>query len=106
MTEKDTFIKWMNESGLEKVYEELEKILEVQLLELQAKKPNKYKELVEWEKIVNSQKNNVRCQTLNMKTDPEVQKEMDKMVSMYRDFDPEDIIITKNETELDEVQFF
>lgn len=60
MTEKDTFIKWMNESGLEKVYEELEKILEVQLLELQAKKPNKYKELVEWEKIVNSQKNNVR----------------------------------------------
>lgn len=61
MTEKDTFIKWMNESGLEKVYEELEKILEVQLLELQAKKPNKYKELVEWEKIVNSQKNNVRC---------------------------------------------
>lgn len=61
MTEKDTFIKWMNESGLEKVYEELEKILEVQLLELQAKKPNKYKELVEWEKIVNSQNNNVRC---------------------------------------------
>lgn len=61
MTEKDTFIKWMNESGLEKVYEELEKILEVQLLELQAKKPNKYKELVEWEKIVNSQRNNVRC---------------------------------------------
>ena len=61
MTEKDTFIKWMNESGLEKVYEELEKILEVQLLELQAKKPKKYKELVEWEKIVNSQRNNVRC---------------------------------------------
>lgn len=61
MTEKDTFIKWMNESGLEKVYEELEKILEVQLLELQAKKPNKYKELVDWEKIVNSQRNNVRC---------------------------------------------
>ena len=61
MTEKDTFIKWMNESGLEKVYEELEKILEVQLLELQAKKPNKYKELVEWEKIVNSQKNNDKC---------------------------------------------
>lgn len=61
MTEKDTFIKWMNESGLENVYEELEKILEVQLLELQAKKPNKYKELVELEKIVNSQKNNVRC---------------------------------------------
>lgn len=61
MTEKDTFIKWMNESGLEKVYEELEKILEIQLLELQTKKPNKYKELVEWEKIVNSQRNNVRC---------------------------------------------
>lgn len=61
MTEKDTFIKWMNESGLETVYEELEKILEIQLLELQTKKPNKYKELVEWEKIVNSQKNNVRC---------------------------------------------
>lgn len=61
MTEKDTFIKWMNESGLEKVYEELEKILEIQLLELKAKKPNKYKELVEWEKIVNSQRNNVRC---------------------------------------------
>ena len=34
------------------------------------------------------------------------QKEMDKMVGMYRDFDPEDIIITKNETGLDEVQFF
>ena len=51
----------MNESGLEKVYEELEKILEIQLLELQTKKPNKYNELVEWEKIVNSQKNNVRC---------------------------------------------
>lgn len=61
MTEKDTFIKWMNESGLETIYEELEKILEVQLLELQSKKPNKYKELVEWEKIVKSQKNNVRC---------------------------------------------
>ena len=61
MTEKDTFIKWMNESGLEKVYEELEKTLEIQLIELQTKKPNKYKELVEWEKIVNSQKNNVRC---------------------------------------------
>ena len=61
MTEKDTFIKWMNESGLETVYEELEKILEIQLMELQSKKPNKYKELVECEKIVNSQKNNVRC---------------------------------------------
>ncbi len=61
MTEKDTFIKWMNESGLEKVYEELEKTLEIQLMELQAKKPSKYKELVEWEKIVNSQRNNVRC---------------------------------------------
>lgn len=34
------------------------------------------------------------------------QKEMDKMVSMYRDFDPEDIIITKNETGLEDVQFF
>lgn len=34
------------------------------------------------------------------------QQEMEKMVSMYRDFDPEDIIITKNETGLDEVQFF
>ena len=34
------------------------------------------------------------------------QQEMDKIVSMYRDFDPEDIIITKNETGLDEVQFF
>ena len=34
------------------------------------------------------------------------QQEMDKMVSMYRDFDPEDIVITKNETGLDEVQFF
>ena len=43
------------------VYEELEKTLEIQLMELQTKKPNKYKELVEWEKIVNSQKNNVRC---------------------------------------------
>ena len=61
MTKKDTFIKWMNESWLDKVYEELEKILEIQLMELQTKKPNKYKELVEWEKIVNSQKNNVRC---------------------------------------------
>ena len=61
MTEKDTFIKWMNESGLDKVYEEQEKILEIQLMKLQTKKPNKYKELVEWEKIVNSQRNNVRC---------------------------------------------
>jgi hypothetical protein len=34
------------------------------------------------------------------------QQEMDKMVSMYRDFDPEDIVITKNETGLDDVQFF
>lgn len=34
------------------------------------------------------------------------QKEMDKIVSMYRDFDPEDIIITKNETGLEDVQFF
>lgn len=34
------------------------------------------------------------------------QQEMDKMVSMYRDFDPEDIIITKNETGLEDVQFF
>ena len=34
------------------------------------------------------------------------QQEMDKMVSMYRDFDPEDIIITKNETVLEDVQFF
>ena len=34
------------------------------------------------------------------------QQEMDKIVNMYRDFDPEDIIITKNETGLDEVQFF
>ena len=34
------------------------------------------------------------------------QKEMDKMVSMYRDFDPEDIIITKNETGREDVQFF
>ena len=34
------------------------------------------------------------------------QQEMDKIVSMYRDFDPEDIIITKNETGFDEVQFF
>ena len=34
------------------------------------------------------------------------QKEMDKMVSMYRDFVPEDIIITKNETGLEDVQFF
>ena len=61
MTEKDTFIKWMNESGLEKVYEELEKVLEIKLLEIQSQKPNKYKELMEWEKSVNSQKNNVRC---------------------------------------------
>lgn len=34
------------------------------------------------------------------------QQEMDKMVSMYRDFDPEDIVITKNETGLEDVQFF
>lgn len=34
------------------------------------------------------------------------QQEMDKIVSMYRDFGPEDIIITKNETGLEEVQFF
>ena len=48
------------------------------------------------------------CEMLNIdfETDPEVQKEMDKMVSMYRDFDPEDIIITKNETGLEDVQFF
>ena len=49
-----------------------------------------------------------QCEMLNIdfETDPEVQKEMDKMVSMYRDFDPEDIIITKNETGLEDVQFF
>ena len=34
------------------------------------------------------------------------QQEMDKIVNMYRDFDPEDIIITKNETGFEEVQFF
>ena len=34
------------------------------------------------------------------------QQEMDKMISMYRDFDPEDIVITKNETGLEDVQFF
>ena len=34
------------------------------------------------------------------------QKEMEKMVSMYHDFDPEDITITKNETGLEDVQFF
>ncbi|MBO7209752.1 MAG: hypothetical protein J6V44_01905 [Methanobrevibacter sp.] len=34
------------------------------------------------------------------------QQEAEKMVSMYRDFDPEDIIITKNETGLEDVQFF
>lgn len=34
------------------------------------------------------------------------QQEMDKIVSMYRDFDQEDIIITKNETGLEDVQFF
>lgn len=34
------------------------------------------------------------------------QQEMDKIVSIYRDFGPEDIIITKNETGLEEVQFF
>ena len=39
-------------------------------------------------------------------SNPTKQKEMDKMVSMYHDFDPEDITITKNETGLDEVQFF
>lgn len=49
-----------------------------------------------------------QCEMLDIEyeTDPEVQKEMDKIVSMYRDFDPEDIIITKNETGLEEVQFF
>ena len=49
-----------------------------------------------------------QCEMLDIEyeTDPEVQKEMDKMVSMYRDFDPEDIIITKNETGLEEIQFF
>lgn len=49
-----------------------------------------------------------QCEMLDIEfeTDPEVQKEMDKMVSMYRDFDPEDIIITKNETGLEDVQFF
>ena len=34
------------------------------------------------------------------------QEETEKMVRMYRDFDPEDIIITKNETGLEDVQFF
>ena len=61
MTEKDTFIKWMNESGLDMFYEELEKILEIQLMELQSKKPNIYKELLEWKKISSSRKNNAKC---------------------------------------------
>ena len=49
-----------------------------------------------------------QCEMLDIEfeTDPEVQKEMDKMVSMYRDFDTEDITITKNETGLEDVQFF
>lgn len=49
-----------------------------------------------------------QCEMLNIEfeTDPEVQKEIDKMVSMYRDFDTEDITITKNETGLEDVQFF
>ena len=47
-----------------------------------------------------------QCEMLDIdfETDPDVQK--DKIVSMYRDFDPEDIIITKNETGLEEIQFF
>ena len=49
-----------------------------------------------------------QCEMLDIEfeTDPEVQKEIDKMVSMYRDFDTEDITITKNETGLEDVQFF
>ena len=34
------------------------------------------------------------------------QKEMDKLISMYRDFDPDEIIISKNETGLPDVMFF
>lgn len=61
MTEKDTFIKWMNESGLDRIYEELEKKIEIQLLEIQTKKPKKYREFKECEKIISSQKKNVKC---------------------------------------------
>ena len=110
-------------------------------MELQTKKPNKYKELVEWEKDCKLTKEQCEMLDIEFETDPEVQKEMDllaalnkkyanemteedtdqvdiealykkkqkemdKMVSMYRDFDPEDIVITKNETGLEDVQFF
>ena len=58
MTEKDTFIKWMNESGLSKVYDELDKKVESQLLEIQSKKPKKYKEIKQCEKTEPLQKKN------------------------------------------------
>ena len=37
MTRKETFLMWLNESGLNEVYEELDKELEVQLKEIQIK---------------------------------------------------------------------
>lgn len=60
MIQKETFLKWMNESGLYEVYEELEKDLEIRLREIKQKKPKIYKEIKRCEKIVNSQKKNVK----------------------------------------------
>ena len=61
MTRKETFLQWMNESGLNEVYEELDKELEVQLKEIQIKKPKQYKEIKQCEIVINSQKKNVKC---------------------------------------------
>ena len=61
MTRKETFLQWMNESGLNEVYEELDKEWEVQLKEIQQKKPKQYKEIQQCEKVINSQKKNVKC---------------------------------------------
>jgi hypothetical protein len=61
MTRKETFLMWLNESGLNEVYEELDKELEVQLKEIQIKKPKQYKEIKQCEIVINSQKKNVKC---------------------------------------------
>ena len=51
----------MNESGLNEVYEELDKEWEVQLKEIQQKKPKQYKEIQQCEKVINLQKKNAKC---------------------------------------------
>ena len=52
---------WLNESGLNEVYEELDKELDVQLKEIQIKKPKQYKEIKQCEIVINSQKKNAKC---------------------------------------------